>query len=115
MRVSGEFRVAFCGRWAKGRGSGVQGTRRQKSVCTCVALPTQENFFAESAIKLTTGSTSTSDFSCRTFRNSALAPNFSIDPIFGKADVSSLVHSRECVEAAAVCVPSLESELVVKV
>ena len=34
-------------------------------------------------------------FLCRIFRNSALAPKLSIDPLFGKADIGSMVHSRE--------------------
>ena len=32
-------------------------------------------------------------FSCRIFRNFALAPTFSIDPLFGKADMGSLMHA----------------------
>ena len=36
------------------------------------------------------------------FRNSALAPNFYIGLLFGKADMGSLVHSRECGKAIAV-------------
>ena len=35
------------------------------------------------------------NFSCTIFRNSALAPNFSIDLLFGKAHMGSLVHSRD--------------------
>ena len=42
------------------------------------------------------------NFSYRIFRHYALAPNFSIDPIFRKGDMGSLVYSRECVEATAV-------------
>ena len=52
-------------------------------------------------------------FSCKIFGHSALAPNFSIDPLFGKADMGSLVHSRACGEATAVCVifhPDLVAE-----
>ena len=50
------------------------------------------------------------NFSCWTFRNSALAPNFSFETWFGKADMGSLVHSRECGKAAAVSVPSFEAD-----
>ena len=52
------------------------------------------------------------NFSCRTFRNSALAPIFSFEPYFGKAGMGSLVHSRECGKATAVFVPSFEADLV---
>ena len=54
------------------------------------------------------------NFSYRTFRHSALAPNFSIDLIFRKGDMGSLVHSRECGEATAVSVtfhPDLVAEI----
>ena len=44
------------------------------------------------------------NFSYRIFRHSALAPNFSSDAVFGKGDMGSLVHSRECGEATAVSV-----------
>ena len=51
-------------------------------------------------------------FSCTIFRDSALAPNLAFEPSFGKADVVSLVHSRECVKATAVSMPSFEADLV---
>ena len=35
-----------------------------------------------------------------------------VEPLFGKADMGSLVHSRECGKAAAVSVPSFEADLV---
>ena len=44
------------------------------------------------------------NFSYKIFGHSALAPNFSFDPIFCKGDTGSLVHSRECGEATAVSV-----------
>ena len=53
------------------------------------------------------------NFSYRIFRHSALAPNFSFDPIFREGDMGSLVHSRECGEATAVSVtfhPDLVAE-----
>ena len=49
------------------------------------------------------------------FRHSALAPNFSIDPIFRKGDMGSLVHSRECGEATAVSVASFHPDLVAEI
>ena len=53
-------------------------------------------------------------FSHRIFRHSALliAPNISIDPIFRKGDMGSLVHSLECGEATAVSVTSVHPDLV---
>ena len=51
-------------------------------------------------------------FSCRTFRNPVQAPNFSIDPLLGKADTGSLVQSREFGKATVVYVPSFEVDLV---
>ena len=51
------------------------------------------------------------NFSCKIFRRSALAPNFSFDPIFRKGDTGSLVHSRECGEATAVSVTSFHPDL----
>ena len=77
---------------------------------TCVALPTnlffckRPNRQLEPPLPL--------NFSCRTFRNYALAPNFPFEPKFGKADMGSLVHSRECGKATAVSVPSFEADLV---
>ena len=70
----------------------------------------KKTIFAESAIKSTTGSTSTFDLIFH--NNSAFAPNFSIDPLFGKADMGSLVPFRECDKARAVSVPSFEADLV---
>ena len=76
---------------------------------TCVAVPTcffnmHSNRQLESPPPL--------NFSYRIFRHSALAPNFSFDPIFRKGDVGSLVHSRECREATAVSVTSYHPDLV---
>ena len=50
--------------------------------------------------------------SCGILHNSALAPNFPFELEFGKADMGSLVHSRECGKATAVPVPSFEADLV---
>ena len=57
------------------------------------------------------------NFSCRIFRPSVLpiAPNFSIDPLCRKADMRSLVHSRECGEATAVSVTSFHPDLVAEI
>ena len=55
------------------------------------------------------------NFSLRIFRHSALAPNFSVDPIFGKGDMGSLVHSLECGEATAVSVTSFYPDLVAEI
>ena len=54
-------------------------------------------------------------FCYRIFCNSALAPNFSINPLFGKADMGSLVHSRECGEPTAVSVTSFHPDLVAEI
>ena len=54
-------------------------------------------------------------FSSPIFRFSALAQNFSIDPIFCKADMGCLVHSRDVCKAAAVSVPCFQSDLVAEV
>ena len=51
-------------------------------------------------------------FFTRTFRFSVLAPNVSIEPKFGRPDMSSLVHSRECVKATALFVSSFGADLV---
>ena len=48
------------------------------------------------------------NFSCRIFRNSGLAPNFSFEPYFRKAGMGSFVHPRECGKATAVSMPSFE-------
>ena len=49
-------------------------------------------------------------FSCRIFRNSSLAPSFTFEGWCGKAGMGSLVHSRECGKATALCMTSFESE-----
>ena len=41
-----------------------------------------------------------------------VAPNFSIDLVFGKAYMGSLVHSRECGKATAVSEISFHPDLV---
>ena len=41
-----------------------------------------------------------------------MAPNFSIDPLFGKAGMGSLVHSREYGEATAGFATSFHPDLV---
>ena len=61
-----------------------------------------------------TGITSAAFF-LRIFRLSALAPNVSIEPKFGRADMSSLVHSRECAKATALFVSSFGADLVAEV
>ena len=45
----------------------------------------------------------------------ALPPNFSINPLFGKADMSSLVHSRQCGKATAVSVTFFHPDLVAEI
>ena len=82
---------------------------------TCVAVPTFFFFFLPNLrsnrqleLRLPL------NFSYRMFRRSALAPNFSFNPSFGKADMGSLVHSRECGKATAVSVtfhPDLVAEI----
>ena len=67
--------------------------------------------FDDSAIKSKTGTTSTSQLSCRIFASSALAPNFSLEHKLDKADMASLVHSRACYKAEAVSVPSKPSSV----
>ena len=49
-------------------------------------------------------------FSCTIFRNSAVAPNFTFEPLFGRTGVASLVLSRECGNATALCMTSFESD-----
>ena len=85
------------------------------TIFTCVAAPTTKAFRLpnlcsnrqlEPPLPL--------NFSCKIFRHSALAPNFTIDPIFRTGDVGSLVHPRECGEATAVSVtfhPDLVAEI----
>ena len=51
------------------------------------------------------------NFACRIFRNSALAPNFTSNPLFGKADMGSLMHSHECSKATAVSEISFHPDL----
>ena len=65
----------------------------------------------------TTGTTSTSQFFpfLGYFRHSALAPDFSIDPISRKGDIGFLVHSRESGEATAVSVTSFHQDLVAEI
>ena len=57
------------------------------------------------------------NFSYRIFRNSALhvAPNFSTNPLLGKGDMGSLVHSRECGKATAVSEISFHPDLVAEI
>ena len=55
------------------------------------------------------------NFYCRIFRNTALAPNFSINPLFGKADMGSLVHSSECGKSTAVFVTSFHPDVVAEI
>ena len=81
---------------------------------TCVAVPTKtflpnlrSNRQLEPPLPL--------NFFYRIFRRSALAPNFSIDPIFRKGDMGSLVHSRECGEPTAVSVTSFHPDLVAEI
>ena len=91
----------------------VKRAMRSRNGCTCVTVPTKKilpnlrsNRQLEPPLPL--------NFSSRIFRHSALAPNFSTDPIFRKGDTGSLVHSRECGKATAVSVtshPDLDAEI----
>ena len=63
-------------------------------------------------IKSSTRTTSAFKFSCRIFRSSALAPNFLFEAQFGKADMGSLVHSRQCGTVTAASVPFFKADLV---
>ena len=44
-----------------------------------------------------------------------IAPNFSIDSLFGKADVGSLVYSREFGKATAISATSFHPDLVAEI
>ena len=79
--------------------------------------PQKKLILANCTIKYMPGSTSTSVFFVTDilFFCSILAQNFSIDPIFGKADMGSLVHPRDGGKAAAVSVPCFQSDLVAEV
>ena len=68
----------------------------------CNAHQKKKVVFAESAIKSTTGTASTSQIFLW----------FSSEPNLGKSDSGSLVHSRECGKAAAISVFSFEADLV---
>ena len=72
---------------------------------TCVAAPTRKTFFCRICDQINNWNhlyLSIFPIIYRVFRHSALAPNFSIDPIIRRGDMSSSVHSRECGEATAV-------------
>ena len=79
---------------------------------TCVALPTKHNKRPDNKDN---GSSSAAIFFPRTFHFSALAPNVSIEPKFGRPDMSSLVHSCECTTATALFVSSFGADLVAQV
>ena len=104
----------FLSRWnvsARARGLSVGGPGKALKL-TCVAVPTkkkckQSNRQLEPSLPL--------NFSCKMFRSSALAPNFSIDPLFCKADMGSLVHSRHCGKATVFSVPSFHPDLVAEI
>ena len=51
-------------------------------------------------------------FFLRTFRFSALAPNVPIEPNIGRADMGSLVHTREGAKATALSVSSSGADVV---
>ena len=73
--------------------------------------PRKKTDIAKTPDNKDTGITSAAVFFTRTFRSSVL----SIEPKFGRADMSSLVHSRECAKATALLVFSFGADLVAEV
>ena len=99
------LRVLFKGDWGRPVFS------RPSPIDTCVALPTKH---IKSPDNKDIGSTPGAVFFTRTFLLSPLAPTVSIEPKFGRADMSSFVHSRECAKATALFVSSFGADLVAK-
>ena len=82
---------------------------------TRVAVPTKKIFLPNLRSNRQLEPLLPLNFSYRIFRHFALDPNFTIDPIFRKGDMGSLVHSRECGEATAVSVTSFHLDFVAEI
>ena len=79
------------------------------------ALPTKKLIFGETPNNEDTGTTSAAGLFPEDIRFSALAPNVLIEPKFGGADMSSLVHSRKSANAIALSASSSGADLFAEV